>query len=368
MAQRFDDCATVLTGSSSLRNFTYTPSVTCDTECQTNDENCDSVLSSVKSSVKRDYQKRMCQGVTEEDSRSDFTILSEGILWQDTETEVDFYSSSTDEEQGRDSVDKYPLTLGSQSNTRAQLKMGCESSTEATSESEESSGSRSQSNMPWSSNLIAAFSQGSRDVYEGSTHIVSSMSTKKRCELQYMCFSIEAVGEIVQSRKVVRTQPMTQEMLHMDYDSAIDVASTNKDISTFHPLQKEDCDDVFKKRQWVPFEVPISHGSSDDFSSIQALSTKVPMPATAHENTEEHLQQFLGEKSLSTPLPEIQVEVECDTCETAVKNSPCSSSAKARWWHLQFLENRKDGELFLMTIVGASFTTLIILLVILYAI
>jgi len=355
-----DDCATVMTGSSSLRNLTYTPSVACETEYQTTDENCDSVLSSVKSSVKRDFHKRMCQVVAEEDSRSCSCRQSEGMLWQDTETEVDVHSSSTVEEQGRNSVDKYSMILCNQRNKTAQPKIGYESSIEATSASEETLEAQSQCTLS-GANLKLAIPQGSRGQHEYGKKRASSMLSKK-LELR---FSTEAICEIVQSRKEVTSQPVTNELQHVDYVSGVDVASTNQDMSTFHALEKEDCEHVFKKSQWVPFEVPVSQASSDDLSSIHALSTKVSMPPKSSEKTKKQLQVFLEETLLSKAIPEIQEEV---GYETKVKDAPCSSSAMAKWWHLQCIEDRNDGELILITIVGASSVTLIILLIVLFAV
>ena len=148
---------------------------------------------------------------------------------------------------------------------------------------------------------------------------------------------------------------------HVDYVSHLDTASTNQDISTLHPLGKEECNQVFKDR--VPFVVPVSsQQTADDMSSIHGVSTKLG----AHEpevDLEEGTNTDARVEEQAVAIPDVgctEPPVQAHT-ESNVKQS------SSRQWLIQFVSNRSDCELFFTALAGASIITLIILLAILFA-
>ena len=281
------DTATVLTGESSLRNYAYEPSQqgSADEDSFHTDDG-ESVLSSMRSSVMRGLEHQKSQGFTSTPSVS--TRQSEGLLWQDTETEVELYDtdeedqdqpvnalnsykegknrrsdsksfSSRDELDSADSLAEQSKSQTSFARARAasDSMVSKESTVPKISKESKVSKKSKESNMSKKSAKLAESKRsGESGATKGNNQKDPSRSSKLSEPMKRLRFSKETLDVVVQSRQHTSRRSKKQnlpKLENVDYVSAMDDASTDQDLSTVHVLGKEECGEVFKDRP-SPFQ------------------------------------------------------------------------------------------------------------------
>lgn len=373
------DTATVMTGESSLRNFAYEPSKagSADESSVPSDDDDDgaSALSSMRSIVKRGIRQQKSKGFVTSSMQSVSTRQSEG-MWQDNETEVELYD--TDEEEELQQRQQQGLDQGEIQSTSSYKEkvLHLDSEPENSDSEDEQVGGMSGSSSDRRAPSLAA----SKDSKESKTSKRSAKrdgTKKKKSDKQILPsnkpsnrseptkklrFSKESLNVVVDSRDGKRTSRCKKPLPvlnHVEYYTAYDDASTDQDLSTIHPLGMEECDEIFKER--IPFEVP-AQLSTDDMSSIHALSTRVPFKVPV-QRTESKVEvaEVHEEKSVAITIPEVYAQAELDT-----EGGTPLAERQPTWVQLVFAD-RADSEIFLVTLVGVSFATLVVLIIILIA-
>ena len=376
------DTATVMTGESSLRNFAYEPSKQGSADESSihsdDDEDGASALSSIRSSVKRGLRQQKSKGFVTSSTQSVSTRQSEG-MWQDNETEVELYDTDEEEElqqrqQQRQEIDQ-EKTQSTSSRKVEDLYLDSELEN-LNSEDEQVGGLNGSCSDRKAPSLVAskdskeskasknfAKRKGTKEE-KGDKQIPPSSKPLKRSEpTKKLRFSKESLNVVVDSRDGKRTSrrktPLPIVLNHVEYYTAYDDASTNQDLSTIHPLGMEECEEIFKER--IPFEVP-AHLSTDEMSSIHALSTRVPFekPVQRTENKMEEAEAY-EEMSVAITIPEVDAQAELDT-----EDGTTLAGGRPTWVQLVFAD-RSDSEIFLVTLVGVSFVTLVVLILIMIA-
>ncbi|CAB9514138.1 expressed unknown protein [Seminavis robusta] len=384
MPKRSNDASTVHTGTSSLRNLDYEPSQqgsVDDGDSASERSDGASAMSSVVSSVKRDLKARASKGTFSSQSVST-RQSNNAMMWQDSVDEDELYSTSTDEEEEQQ-IDASHYNGSKKQHSSERGNKGKDHDTD-TLESTEDPTSDTGSEYTHGDDGIQQRPKGGKLKAPVETRAqskpskpASSLKKKKKTSrkgrrkdepLKKLRFSTEALAEAAHSRiyedrheRHQKPEPFDASWLqNVDYVSEVDVASTNQDLSTLHPLGKEECQEVFKNR--VPFEVPMPEDGygSDDMSSIHALSTKLQAMKFAQDQHREHdiEEGTLHEVSQTNADEEPPASKE----GTEDLSSP-QQDGRLRAVFMQ----RGTGELVLSTIAGASLAALVVLLVMLFA-
>jgi hypothetical protein len=404
MTRRSKDSSTVATGESSLRNLAYEPSIQESMDDEQTHSDGESALSSVVSSLKRDLKARACHGAFSSHSVSTSQSKSTG-MWQDSDSDAELYT--TDEEpdnhkervRSRSTKAKYEearLPLKSTNDqTDRQDSDSLESTEDPTTESDSSHGGDAAADN-CAENVAAEELEANNDISSesaGPTHPKTEDKPKtphnamksekeakkarrKKGPRKCLRFSQEAIAEVAKTRVdgdrhelrpkwALSPESKVKRLENVDYVSHVDVASSNQDISTFHPLDKEDCDPVFHDR--VPYEVPMPPPSFsyDDMSSIHALSTRLPIPTPGSQEEEEvQSERDDVEKAVTKAIPDIIGETMLPFKDGGA--TPIATARQRRWTR-GISARRNDGELLFATVAGVSLATLVILIVLLFA-
>lgn len=372
------DAATVMTGESSLRNYAYEPSKQGSAEespvPSDDDDDGASALSSIRSSVKRGLRQQKSKGISGTQSVS--TKQSDGSMWQDDETEVELYDTDEEEELQQQQKtlcdrDRYQSASHSEEkefhldviseNAQAEDEQGTGLSHTSSEEGRQSRAVSEDCKRHGSTEENVQMGKNRRE--KGNNRSSVNRSSNRSEPTKRLRFSKESLHEVVNSRDDKRNSRRKKAfpvLEHVEYYPAYDDASTNQDVSTIHPFGMEECDEIFKER--IPFEVPVTQPSTDDMSSIHALSTKLPIEKLVQQ-VESKLEETINkeEGSVAITIPGVHTEVDLDRV-----NDEILTEEQPTWVQLMLVD-RSNSEIFLITLVGVSFITLVVLIMILIA-
>jgi hypothetical protein len=150
-----------------------------------------------------------------------------------------------------------------------------------------------------------------------------------------------------------RRTPVVDErdLNHVDYMSAFEIASTNRDISVFQPLTKRAAYDAFHKKE-VPEEIPVN--MRDDVSSILYPPVRPPV-------------RYPRKKTMNGMILEDVVSdagYDDEELGNSIKSFEKSIIAHEK---KSSAEQRSDLELILIAVISFSLLILVILLIVILA-